>query len=246
MTTPSTVSLNGIVVLSSQPGRLLDYTVDTPDPNNQWASIARIVNATGPLQFIIFETPVNISKFRISSTRAQRDFSRINEIYPIFAVNNVPAATITTTASSSVIITIRKSDTPLSITPSSDNLCNSSCRTATTSTLSGKISEHASSAPTYSATSTNSPQTAAPAAMIASGVFGGLVAILLIAMVTLLLIRRKRKVGATARGGKGDTGPGDLSNAINAASAMTTRSYHPPHLVCFRPCSRSLQHLTAH
>lgn len=234
MTTPSTVSLNGIVVLSSQPGWLLDYTVDTPDPNNQWASIARIVNATGPLQFIIFETPVNISKFRISSTRAGRDFSRINEIYPIFAVNNVPAANITTTASSSVIITIRKSDTPLSITPSSDNLCNSSCRTSTTSTFSGKISEHAalaSSAPTYSATSTNSPQTAAPAAIIASGVFGGLVAILLIALVTLLLIRRKRKVGATARGGKGDTGPGDLSNAINAASPMTTRSYHPPHAV---------------
>lgn len=66
--------------------------------------------------------------------------------------------------------------------------------------------------------------------MIASGVFGGLVAILLIALVTLLLIR-KRKAEATAQEGKDDTGPGNLSNAINAASPMTTRSYHPPHVV---------------
>lgn len=67
--------------------------------------------------------------------------------------------------------------------------------------------------------------------MITSGVFGGLVAILLIALVTLLLIRRKRKVGATAHEGKDGTDPGDLSNAINAASLMATRSYHPPHVI---------------
>lgn len=38
VTTPSTISLNGIVVLSHYQSWLLDYTVDTPDPNNQWAS----------------------------------------------------------------------------------------------------------------------------------------------------------------------------------------------------------------
>lgn len=58
MTTPSTVSLNGIVVLSTKIGWLLDYTVNASDGNNCWGPIASIVNATNPLQLIVFEKAI--------------------------------------------------------------------------------------------------------------------------------------------------------------------------------------------
>ena len=217
MTTPWAVSLNGIVVLSSHIGWLLDYTVNTLVGNNYWAPIASIVNATDPLQLIVIETPVDTQMFRIIVLRELLGYSRIHEIYPIFTINVSPTTT-TTSSPKPVFISVTKSGTPLSTSPISDNLCIFSG-----STSSGKTSGSAalaSSAPTCSATPASSSEKVTLAATIVSGVFGGLFSILLITLVTLLLLKWKRKAAAT-QDEKDDSGPENLSNAFNAASPIS-------------------------
>lgn len=86
---PTAVTLAGIIIVSSEDGWLLTYTVETYN-GTDWTTVADIGNTTSPFQLINFLSPVIARKVRINVTQDQSghgtggEYTRIHEVYPLF------------------------------------------------------------------------------------------------------------------------------------------------------------------
>ena len=86
---------------------MLDYTVET-FYNLVWTTVSSITNSNNTLQYITFP-PVNATRLRISVTRDEvaeaGEFTRINEVYPLFANLTSSAPTSSPTPPASILPT---------------------------------------------------------------------------------------------------------------------------------------------
>lgn len=95
---PSSVTLLGIILLSSPDGWVLNYTVETLH-GSDWTVDATIAHSESALQYVPFASPVNTTQLRIVVTDQQYgEYTRINEVYPILAA----AAAASSNASASI------------------------------------------------------------------------------------------------------------------------------------------------
>lgn len=89
------VTLGGLIVLSNDNGFPLDYIVETYY-NQEWTTASSIINSDNPLRYITFP-PRKATQVRITVTRDQitkfLEYTRINEVYPLFA--NLPSTVST-------------------------------------------------------------------------------------------------------------------------------------------------------
>ena len=97
---PIAVTLAGIVIVSSEDGWLLTYTVETYN-GTDWTTVADIGNTTSPFQLINFLSPIIARKVRITVTQDQSgygtggEYTRIHEVYPLFGTLSSSASNST-------------------------------------------------------------------------------------------------------------------------------------------------------
>lgn len=103
----SEVNLDGIMLLSSSDGWILDYTVETSQDGVSWNLSATVKSSSVVLRFIRFDNGplLKVKQLRVIITAAMAGYSRISELSPVYAVSNSTtnppspstAATTTTT-----------------------------------------------------------------------------------------------------------------------------------------------------
>lgn len=100
---PIAVTLTGIIILSTEFGWLLNYTVETYN-GSDWTTAADICNTTGPIQLVNFLGPAIARKVRINVTQDQPgsidgiEYTRINEVFPLFDSSSSASSSTSTLA----------------------------------------------------------------------------------------------------------------------------------------------------
>lgn len=86
----SVVRLDGIMLLSGgNADWIQDYTVETSLNGVTWNLSATVQRNSAILRFIRFDNgPLNVKLLRVIITAARKEYSRISELLPVYAVSN--------------------------------------------------------------------------------------------------------------------------------------------------------------
>lgn len=113
------VNLTGISVVSGIDGYVTAYEVEGQFANGSWKQLAKVTDITKLTTTANFSGPFEISQIRIDVENATVNganplYSRINEVYPLYAEDATPKTTPTTTPTPSPTSTPTPTPTPKS------------------------------------------------------------------------------------------------------------------------------------
>ena len=113
------------MLLSGSDGWIQDYTVETSLDGVSWNLSATVKRSTVVLRYIKFDNgPLNAKQLRVIITAAQRGYSRICELSPVYAVStnsttNNPLETSSTTTKSSPSLSTTTTELMTTLAPPS-------------------------------------------------------------------------------------------------------------------------------